>query len=228
MTARAVAIFMLCIAGCGGPVEPETAAPADPHAPQQVELGSFMVESAYVLVSDPCYPYVAGKKSSLQAEIEVRKGRWVADATRIDLADWGARCVELLAEFEYHRSKEQGWKLHPAIIGVDSGQAGIFDRKHFQDDSLVRKDHAWKSPPIDPEQPWYSLCCETTLSGEQAGVIPFGVVAASGLGDGAYELYTRADETGTINGLKLVFLSKADLDELRAGAKQENPPPAIR
>lgn len=47
-------------------------------------------------------------------------------------------------------------------VGVDSGQAGIFDRAHYQDASTV----ASVPDPIYKKDPWYSACCHQTRKAE--------------------------------------------------------------
>lgn len=70
---------------------------------------------------------------------------------------------------------------------MDSAQAGIFDFGHFQDESVIEDQEL-----TDFGSRWFTFCCYQTLDSEHhAGLIPYGVVASSGFGDGKY--YT---ETG--------------------------------
>lgn len=119
---------------------------------------------------------------------------------------WGARCAELHARHESLASTEGvSWRRQPGRIGVDFGQAGIFDAKHFQKDKDVSRSYRWKDDPIDPERLWYSLCCDVTLGNAQAGIVPFGVVSTSGFGDGAYEWGVLRDG-GDVVAVRIVFI----------------------
>ena len=74
---------------------------------------------------------------------------------------------------------------------MDSGQAGIFDFGHFQDESVIEDQEL-----TDFGSRWFTFCCYQTLDSEHhAGLIPYGVVANSGLGHGVYSCnyYTEAD-----------------------------------
>ena len=105
----------------------------------------------------------------------------------------------------YHHAHEDfSWKeQQDNFVGVDSGQAGVFDAKYFEDDKLARQYQV--EDPICPDQPWYSLCCDRTLGETGAGIIPYGVVSSSGLGDGSYSYYTNTVDGKTV-GVQIVFM----------------------
>jgi hypothetical protein len=102
-------------------------------------------------------------------------------------------------------SKIEGWRVL-GHFGVDSGQAGIFDRAHFRDQTVVPAGMTWKHGPWDETDRWYSMCCDTTTS-STAGTIPFGVVSSSGMGDGGYRVLA-ADSADGVVALRLVFLEQ--------------------
>lgn len=43
---------------------------------------------------------------------------------------------------------------------------------------------------------WYTACCRLTLSKQMAGVIPYGAVSSSGVGDGRYDCFVRRESNG--------------------------------
>jgi hypothetical protein len=55
------------------------------------------------------------------------------------------------------------------------------------------------------------MCCRQSLGELGAGVVPGGVVSSSGIGDGAYEWFTRVDAKGAVVGIRIVFLTAEDL-----------------
>ncbi len=84
------------------------------------------------------------------------------------------------------------------MIGVDSGQAGIYDLKHYRDDSIVSK---------NSEGDWFDANSKLTLKAtDYGGVIKYGAVSSSGYGDGMYNVYVLRDGKTKIIGVKIVFI----------------------
>ena len=155
-------------------------------------IGTFEVKSGKVRISDPCYELDTWCAGTIN---KVRKGVWQAEVIKSDEGSWGNRCAVLLA---YHKDftvdHDDGRFINQDIdVGVDSGQAGIFDLKHFKDDGIVANVERVGGEPICADEPWYSICCDRTLSEEGAGIIPFGCVSSSGYGDGSYICSTITD-----------------------------------
>jgi hypothetical protein len=126
------------------------------------------------------------------------------------------RCGELQAFLAAEPVPDRPhWKGLHRDIGVDSGQAGFFDWQHFRSRSAVPADWPWKRPMLIPQQPWYSMCCDVTLFGDHAGVIPYGAVSSSGWGDGGYRAYALRDDAGVVVGLRLVFLNPNEYEPAR-------------
>ena len=153
-----------------------------------IKLGKFKVESGVVRVSDPCYD----RKTWCAGTIDgVKKGEWVAEAISFNEGEWGNRIGYLIAfhkdyKFDIDKTRE----VANFQVGVDSGQAGIYDDKYFKDDKVfakfTNKDRKYDQI-ICPEDVWYSWNCDKTLVKPSAGIIPFGCVSSSGYGDGGYE-----------------------------------------
>ena len=164
-----------------------------------------------VMVSDPCYT----PDTWCQAKIEnVKEGEYNTYCHKIHTGDFGVRCSLLLAVHSSYDVNKMHWELHPNEIGVDSGQAGIFDMSTFRKDGLDievptigydGRDLSWldglKSiSGVTPEgEDWYIKMCKLTLTEQMWGGYENGVVSRSGFGDGGYTLYVAKEEfTGKV------------------------------
>ena len=166
-------------------------------------LGTFENTSGTLVVSDPCYTLSVWCLIQLQ---NVKKGTWNAYIEYSDEGRWGIRCAKIMA---LHDSEKTPTWESIGVIGVDSGQAGIFDILVFQNDATVEP----KEKTFLPKEPWYSSCCDLTLAENQAGVIPGGAVASSGYGDGVYEVFVSKNNDGEIAGVLIVFIEEEDDEE---------------
>ena len=167
------------------------------HLDLSYEKCSFEVVSGELMISDPCY----SEGTWCQGTVKARNGKWSPNVSVVDVDGWGHRVVELTACHEDFLQEESDrylndgkpakWEVLRIEVGVDSGQAGIFDRKYFRDDKVAKDAYRLTEKDIcggDKEKggEWYSLCCDRTLSFYSWGIIPYGVVSSSGYGDGGY------------------------------------------
>jgi hypothetical protein len=100
-------------------------------------------------------------------------------------------------------------------VGVDSGQAGIFDVDHYKDDSVFgnKKPKFERSTLDESGNKWYAFCCDATLYTKYtAGVIPYGAVSSSGFGDGGYPCIYWTDESGEIVKVAIGFIFDEEAD----------------
>lgn len=166
----------------------------------KVELGMFEVTSGKVIVSDPCYELNLGDRCQGVLE-NVKTGLWKAHVEKGHDMGWGICCEELVAKHSDIDSVRD-MNIIPAsfTVCVDSGQAGIFDASVYRNDETVQK-----SSSFIPDEPWYSSCCDQTLSDQQAGIINGGVVSSSGYGDGSYEAWYAMDTNGEIVAIGINF-----------------------
>lgn len=163
------------------------------------DLGTFEVKSGRLVVSDPCY----SRDTWCQGVLEnVKNGTWRAFVLKGETDfGWGNRCWELIAMHKDHCSVVPFDFMDMTIkadfeVGVDSGQAGIFDEAEFRggEDEYG-------------EGGWYDLACSKTLDTENhAGVMPGGAVSSSGFGDGGYECYVTKHKKEIV-GVKIVFIT---------------------
>lgn len=169
----------------------------------KIELGTFEITSGSAIISDPCYT----SDTWCSYEIKCQNGQYTASVTKKGAGSWGERIFELEAILSTKLSSYNYWKdVQEADIGVDSGQAGIFDANKYCRDEFI-KGSDFGSEPWDCDGPFYSACGSHTLSDKSAGVLSFGAVSASGYGDGSYNLQVLEDENG-IYGMKIIFINE--------------------
>lgn len=162
----------------------------------RVPLGEFTVISGTLIASDPCYD---GIDSRVQVVLRgARRGVWNATALSCMFNGRPLTSMIIAAHAEHECSPiEEIWADATGIfgVGVDSGQAGIFDVRHYRDEAMVPKDAGASG--------WYEMVCDAKDSGG-AAVIPFGCVADSGYGDGMYTCVVSRSG-GQIVGVAVVF-----------------------
>lgn len=91
--------------------------------------------SSRMAVSDPCYDADVWCRGELE---NVLPGTWQAYAVKRDKGEWGPRVVRLVAVHrEYADTCETVAELTSFEVGVDSGQAGLFDCLHYRDDTVA-------------------------------------------------------------------------------------------
>ena len=96
---------------------------------KKIQVGTFEVKSGKIRVSDPCYDKDFEKENNLDAE----NGEWKCKCTKIDTEN---RVAILEAHCTDFREDSEEYKLSKSIVGVDSGQVGIFDFEHYQDNNM--------------------------------------------------------------------------------------------
>jgi len=169
----------------------------------KLQLGSFECVSGKLIVSDPCYDRPTIGQAVMT---KCKKGTWNSFANKgiIHSPDWGNRVKSLTAVHEDYTNKQLNWNLSDVGIGVDSGQAGVFEERFYKNDSITSGVIRKCKEAICEDEPWYSLCCDRTLHVDSAGTIPYGVVSSSGTGDGCYRCFI-AIEDGLVIGINIVF-----------------------
>lgn len=159
-------------------------------------LGLFEVKSEKLTISDPCYE----RGTWCQGELEnVQNGKW-AGLALYGKTDWGSRVWELRAvhaDYPIDSKISEKTEIH---VGVDSGQAGIFDSMNFRGGEDAYGDAGW-----------YDECCNATNGANQGGIIDGGVVTSSGFGDGGYDCYVARDN-GKIVAVKVIFIADEELE----------------
>jgi hypothetical protein len=189
----------------GTPTQPpsQTVAQSD-----GIPVGEFQIISGTVVISDPCYALGTWCQGNLE---RVLIGKWASFVKIATKREFRGCVIELISRaVDGIPIVNAGWQREVSfMVGVDSGQAGIFDTAHYRDDKIAETVPRLSKEQICPDEPWYSLCCDRTLETKlHAGVIPYGVVSTSGIGDGSYHCYTRRDAQGHIVAIKIVFMDR--------------------
>jgi len=174
----------------------------------KIPIGQFECVSGKFAISDPCYETDVWCRGELD---NIKIGTWNADIGTCDIKDWGTRVGLLIATHEsFDEDAEGDLTEHTAQfeVGVDSGQAGIFDAQYYRDDSIVPVVKASKSDfdDIKAGSRWYGLCCGATDQEHHAGVIPYGVVSSSGYGDGGYDCVYYTDTSDQVVKVVITFI----------------------
>lgn len=104
-------------------------------------LGEFKNESGIFRLSDPCF----GKDIWCAGETKAQVGAWQGYAVKKEMGDWGSRSISLYAFHESVNSRVfydnvemwvkdyDGWDELQFEVGVESGQAGIFDDLYYNE-----------------------------------------------------------------------------------------------
>jgi hypothetical protein len=181
----------------------------------QINLGNKVV------ISDPCYTIPTWCQEVIDG---VKPGKYNVFAHKLELDMWGERVCALVAIHEDHEITNIYFDHHSDNVGVDSGQAGIFDIDTYRKDELTDQMGLGDGDitffgdynrPVEEGEKWYETICSRTLGVLQWGVYDRGVVSSSGIGDGSYSLYTATvDEEGKeIVGFIIDFGIDGDLFE---------------
>jgi len=175
-------------------------------------LGQFENISGRFAISDPCYDIDVWCRGELSG---VKKGMWNAEVGIYDAGDWGKKVALLIVtHVDYDDDAEGDYisKIADFEVGVDSGQAGIFDVSHYRDDSVF-DDGAVEDGQAEKGGIWYDHCCSITLDPtNHAGIIPYGAVSSSGYGDDGYDCTFWLDSNNEIIKVVITFIVKEDED----------------
>ena len=166
-----------------------------------------------VVVSDPCYTIPTWCQVIVK---NVLPGNYHSFLKKTDANDWGIRNSVLLVIHEDHMDTKKKWFHHGGVIGVDSGQAGIFSSESYRSDEVAEQigEGEYGSFPLHRSESgdiWYEKMCSRTLGESGWGHYPEGVVSCSGIGDGSYQLRV-ARHKGKIVGLAIDYLMENRLN----------------
>lgn len=189
-----------------------------------IPIGTFEVDKLETLIiSDPAYDLTTWCNGKISF---AKKGAWHALVDRIDTGLLGIRNSRLIAVHEEYAWNliyiDGNWIPIPAFVGVDSGQCGIFNAKHFNNDELAKtyppQQHV--IPSNAPRKGFYNECCMITLNldyevsqGLSAGVVLGGAVSESGFGDGCYRAYYLESDEGEVIAVSIEFIPDDVLED---------------
>lgn len=175
------------------------------------ELGSIELGDE-VYVSDPCYPIGTWCQGRL-TNVKAGKYNVFMNKSKSVIPSWGYRVTELWVCLE-GTSKKFPKKLVGNIdIGVDSGAAGIFDAKYYEEHHPIggKKDEEWYSRQFDLRY-YYDMDgnkIEPNSDTERRDGIALdgkGCVSFSGYGDGSYRMYGKVNKDGKFTSIGIKFI----------------------
>jgi len=157
-----------------------------------------------VMVSDPCYSVPTWCQHKLT---RVLPGEYHTNAFRTsNTGGWGTRCAALIAVHKDYAQDTLTWRtVTSAVIGVDSGQCGIFSMETYRKDEVFQEKSNFSFGDVSEGDHWYGHMCDRTLCDNQWGTYSHGAVSSSGYGDGSYRLCV-AKHKGKIVGIGIDYL----------------------
>lgn len=167
-------------------------------------LGEFEIKSGEVIISDPCYAIGTWCQGLVR---NVKNGTWVADVACLE--ESGRNAFLVVHHKDYIMPMGTVWEQLDFDIGVDSGQAGFYDYAGYKKDDSVPNSikNSLGFDLNEPGEKFYAYNCDLTLKTEHdAGVLPTGVVASSGYGDGSYTISVVKDEDGKVVAMEIIFI----------------------
>jgi hypothetical protein len=150
---------------------------------------SFKV-TGEIVIGDPCYSV------GMNPVVSAKKGNWVAHVETSNEGAWGDRISKILVHHEGFSMYGKNVRTETANIGVDSGQAGVFDLASYGEDG----------------EDIYEDCCRKTLSKKCFGFISGGFVSSSGFGDGCYDVEIHK-EKGVAVAVEITFIGDEQDEE---------------
>jgi hypothetical protein len=144
--------------------------------------------SDVVMVSDPCYKVPTWCQKKLT---NVLNGEYKIFFYESQLAHWGKVNSYLGVVHSGFVNENLSWRILDEVIGVDSGQAGIFSYESYRNDDIVdsismpESDFTLNSYGNIGDR-WYEAMCKLTQTNENYGSYETGVLSTSGYGDGVY------------------------------------------
>lgn len=178
-------------------------------------LGDFQVTGTKLMITDPCYT----RSTWCQGIVEdALPGTWEGIAEYSDEGSWGQRVSALEARHSSFNSASGRWETAKFEVGVDSGQAGVFDESRYPQGECGE---------YDERGSFYNRACHATSGANpcdevdrpdpednmHGGVIDEGVVTSSGYGDGGYTCEIHRNAEGKADGVRVTFISEEEEDE---------------
>lgn len=164
------------------------------------------IKSGKITFSDPCYGL---NTWCMIKDFPFPNGKYRVHCVKTTRTDnWGLRVKELIIynidKVPENEGREMDifWDELPNDIGVDSGQAGIFDSKYYE------KYHGVE----DVNDDWYDKVGQLTLRAKSYGTTENqGVCSRAGFGDGSYTAYIGKLGSDIV-AAKIEFISDEELD----------------
>lgn len=180
----------------------------------QRSLGTIEL-SSNVMVSDPCY--TIGTWCQIQLN-NVKPGQYEVFTVTSDEGEWGIRSANLILK-HVDTVLDENFLLieHEGDVGVDSGQAGIFDMSIYPKNAHSKIEYST----------FLDECAIYTSTEERCGILSNkkGAVSSSGYGDGSYVLLYSTNDQEQIEYMNIMFIGPdvaSDIDNLQYSEELES------
>lgn len=167
-----------------------------------MENKQFIKLTSEVTVIDPCYQLNSRDRHLGRSLSDVLPGDWVCGVDYL-YARNRKKPTNVTNLYCYHEEYvgtnfDLDAMHYEGSCGVDSGQLGVFDNQYLgyiQNCEEKRLNN------------WYRSMCRTTLCKKLAGAKSDKCyVSSSGMGDGAYAVYTNRNSDGRIVAIRIQFI----------------------
>lgn len=159
------------------------------------EIGGNITLGDRVRVTDPCYSMDVWCSGTID---NVLPGEYIPTGIISDEGSWGMRVAKIRVNHVNYPKRKPN-ELVDFEVGVDSGQAGIFDEPYYIEH---HKDRDYYNPAS-----WYRKVCDITLGTPGIGTVDGkGLVSSSGFGDGGYDALIARNEDGKVVAIEINYL----------------------
>lgn len=178
------------------------------------ELGSFTNESGTLRVTDPTTP----KNHWAAQTFPAIPGNWHAANCVRYIPQWGTRSGLIAIKHESvpsfklfddvylnkdHIHYRAGWEVLSKDVFADCAMIGFFDNDYF---GLTNPVAGHPVDIIRPEDTFEDECANLTMSKQLGGVMTYGAVSRSGIGDGFYACIIHRNNKQQIDAACVLFL----------------------
>lgn len=150
-----------------------------------------------VMVSDPCYQPGTWCQGIIK---NMKPGQYMVGGEVLDCDSWGKRIAKIciIHEAYVYQKDKLALNWEDFEVGVDSGQAGIFDLSYYMQNWVDNQ----------TSEAWYSRVCDETYADDGFDFNTLDdkcVVSSSGFGDGSYSCQTGKNENGDVVFVEIDF-----------------------
>lgn len=168
----------------------------------KLEHKGDIVLGTEVMVSDPCYKIGTWCQGVIE---NVVPGTYHCNIEYYDDHYWGTRVSAIEVINESYNCNEIDYLEVKFEVGVDSGQAGIFDYAYYEEH------HKRTNNGDNLDDKWYCVVCGLTyVNNKLTGntIDGLGFVSSSGYGDGSYYCYVAYDIDDNVIAIRIEFIDE--------------------
>jgi hypothetical protein len=174
------------------------------NSEKRMKLDFFLIDSDSIVITDPGMELSSIKKLCPNWIInKCASGKWLVEFKQKTPKELGFPIpdkIRLLHENVI--SKEiNNWKFAIKDVSGDTGMIGVYDFKHYEDDSVVKLMFpSGIHNPASASELWYSMNCRALEPLKASSVVPYGFVFSW---DGGVDVYMSTDSKGNVNAIEI-------------------------